>query len=116
MPLHSPIRMPAVVAKLAVIAAFFVIWSAVYNLTNAHGSAPDRAIYFGRPCDQFPGVIQPWTAVIYLLGGVALPLVPFYLHWRWPGLRFVLTCYTIAAVVSFATDWLVPGVIGPPTF
>ena len=103
--------------QLAVIAAFFVIWSAVYDVINEHWlSAADRAIWFARPCDQFPGVIQPWTAAIYLVGGVALPLVPFFFHWRWAGIRFVLTCHTIAAGITFAVYWAWPVRMDRPVF
>jgi hypothetical protein len=104
------------IAKLVVIAVFLVIWSAVYDVTNAHGSASARAVRFTRPCDLFPGIIQPWTAGIYLVGGVALPLLPFLYNWRWTGIRFVLACYTIAAVLAFAAYWLCPVVMDRPTF
>src|SRR5262245_23283589 len=103
-------------AKLAVVAVFFAVWSTIYNATNSHGSAPERAIFFSRPCDRFPDVIQPWTAPVYLFGGVALPLLPFCVYRQWRGLRFVLTCYTIAAVLAFAAYWLWPVCMERPVF
>ena len=109
-------RAASIAAKLAVVAGFFAAWSILYDLANAHGSAPGRAVTFARPFDLLPGLLQPWTAVVYLVGGVALPLLPFCFHWRWPGIRFVLTCYTIAAGVTFAAYWLWPVRMDRPVF
>ena len=106
----------SIAARVTVVVAFFVAWSAVYDLTNVHGSTSGRAIQFASPCDLFSGLLQPWTAVIYLFGGVALPLVPFCFHWRWRGIRFVLMCYTIAAAITFAAYWLWPVRMDRPTF
>ena len=50
---------------------------------------PTRAgpIHRVRPCDLWPEIIQPWTAVVYVFGGFLLPLLPFYYNWAWPKLR-----------------------------
>jgi len=109
-------RAGSTLAKLAVVATFFAIWSTIYDATNSHGSPPERAIFFSRPCDRFPDVIQPWTAAIYLFGGTALTLTPFLFHWQWKGIRFVLTCYTIAAVVTFTAYWFWPVCMKRPVF
>ena len=63
--------------------AYFVVWAAAYRFTNAYASDPTRTMHLVRPCDVAPGIIQPWTAIIYVFGGLALPLLPFF--YNWPG-------------------------------
>jgi membrane-associated phospholipid phosphatase len=102
-------------AKLGVVWLFFLAWAVVYDRVNQHGADPARTIHFKiRPTDRFPWIIQPWTAVIYLFGGFALPVLPFALHRSWRGLRFVLTCYTLTSLIAFAVYWFFPlGIMRP---
>jgi hypothetical protein len=104
------------VARFFAVAGFFAAWWATYVWTNARGSEPGRAVYFARPCDLAPGIIQPWTAIIYLVGGLALPLLPFIYYRDWPRFRFVLACYAIASVLAFACYLLWPVAIVRPSY
>ncbi len=99
-----------------VIGVYFVLWSAGYSFTNAWGSEPNRAIHMVRPCDLWPEIIQPWTAVVYVFGGFLLPILPFYFNWEWPKLRFVLLCYIICSVMAFSCYLVWPLSIVRPSF
>jgi membrane-associated phospholipid phosphatase len=105
-----------IAARFFVVAGFFAAWWAIYTWTNARGSEPGRAIYFTRPCDLSPGIIQPWTAVVYLVGGLALPLLPFFYYRDWPRPFFVLACYAIASVLAFTCYLLWPVAIVRPAY
>jgi membrane-associated phospholipid phosphatase len=105
-----------VLPRVIVIGAYFVLWYACYCFTNAWGSEPSRAIHLIRPCDLWPGMIQPWTAVVYVFGGFLLPLLPFYFNWAWPKLRFVLCCYTVCSLMAFLCYLLWPLSIVRPSF
>jgi membrane-associated phospholipid phosphatase len=102
-------------AKVALIGVYFTVWWTVYEWTNRHGCEPGQGSYFLRPVDALPGIIQPWTAPLYLFGGLALPLLPFYYHWNWPGLRFVLACYAVTSALAFLCYWLWPVCILRPS-
>jgi membrane-associated phospholipid phosphatase len=103
-------------ARALVVAAYFMIWSATYHITNAHGSDPVQTVHLTRPCDLVPGIIQPWTAVLYLAGGLVLPLLPFAYNWSWPKLRFVLACYAVSSTLAFLCYWAWPLGIVRPSF
>ena len=105
-----------VAARLLVIAAFGLVWWAGYSLTNAYAADPSRTIRLVRPCDVLPGVIQPWTAVVYLAGGLALPLLTFYYNWDWPKLRLVLACYALGSALAFLCYCAWPVSIARPSF
>jgi membrane-associated phospholipid phosphatase len=96
------------VAKAACILCYFAVWFACYTRTNDLGSQPGRAIQLHRPIDRMPELNQPWTAVIYVLVGFLLPVLPFYYHWTWPRLGFVLACYATASAVALICYWLWP--------
>jgi membrane-associated phospholipid phosphatase len=105
---------PQTVLKLAAVLLFFAAWIVLYDRTNQHGADPIRTIHLKRPLDQVPGIIQPWTAVIYVFGGLAMPLLPFAFNWTWPRLTFVLLCYTLTSLLAFTCYWLWPlGIIRP---
>jgi membrane-associated phospholipid phosphatase len=112
--LRPPVR--ATVAKLAVIGVYFAVWWTVYAFTNSRTSDSARTVRFERPVDVFPDIIQPWTAVVYLGGGLALPLLPFLFNWSWPRVGFVLTCYAVASAVAFLCYWFWPVSIERPAF
>src|SRR5262249_34531326 len=63
-----------------------------------------------------PRIIQPWTAFLYVFGGLALPLLPFYYNWDWPRLRLVLACYALASALAFVCYWAWPLSIVRPSF
>jgi len=107
-------RLWDVAARVLIVVGFFAVWWAVYLWTNARGSEPGRAVYLTRPYDLVPGIVQPWTAVVYLAGGLALPLLPFWYYREWPRLRFVLACYAVASALAFACYLLWPvGIVRP---
>ena len=89
-------------AKVAVVAGFFTLWAFVYGLINEWAYGSPRTAYFPSPREALPGVIQPWTAVIYVFGGFAAPVVSLMFNWPWPKLRFVLRTYAPASAVLFA--------------
>jgi membrane-associated phospholipid phosphatase len=105
-----------VAARLLLIAVCFLVWGVLYGLTNAYAADPSRTIRLVRPYDVVPGIIQPWTAVVYVFGGLALPLLPFRYNWDWPKLRFVLACYALSAAVAFLCYCLWPVSIARPPF
>jgi membrane-associated phospholipid phosphatase len=100
--------MATAVAKLLVIAGFFLVCSILYGLINEWAYHSPRTRYFRGPREDFPGVIQPWTALIYVFGGYVAPLIPFIYNWSWPRLRFVLLSYALASLVMFAIFLGVP--------
>jgi membrane-associated phospholipid phosphatase len=104
------------VLKLAVILAFFAAWAILYDQTNRHGADPANTVRLTRPLDRFPGIIQPWTAVIYVFGGIALPVLPFLYNWSWPRLRFVLACYALSSLLAFACYWFWPLGMDRPSY
>ncbi len=103
-------------ARAAVVGCYFAVWSAVYSFTNAYASDPARTIHFVRPCDLAPDIIQPWTAFIYVFGGMVLPLLPFFYNWRWSKLWFVLACYVLSSAVAFVCYCVWPLGIVRPSF
>lgn len=113
----SRIRLAAlIIAKAVVVGAFFTVWSVVYGLVNAHVSAPERTIHLMPPSAQFPGIIQPWTALVYVFGGFALPVLPFCFDRSWRTILFALLSYGLGSVVSFACYWVWPISIERPEF
>jgi membrane-associated phospholipid phosphatase len=104
-----------IAARVILIAVYWGVWWVGYTITNAYASEPNRTIRLVRPYDLVPGIIQPWTAVIYVFGGLALPVLPFYFNWDWPKLRFVLACYALSAALAFLSYCLWPlSIIRPP--
>lgn len=105
-----------ILPRLLIISVYFTLWYAGYYFTNAWGSDPSRAIHWVRPCDLWPQLIQPWTAIVYVFGGFLLPLLPFYFNWTRPKLRFVLICYTLCSVLAFSCYLVWPLSIVRPSF
>jgi membrane-associated phospholipid phosphatase len=105
----------SVAAKLIAIAGFFIACSVIYSLINEWAFHSPRTRYFRGPRGDFPGVIQPWTAVVYVFGGYAAPHLPFFYNWAWPRLRFVLLSYGLSSLLMFAVFLVVPvGMHRPP--
>src|SRR5262249_1208659 len=59
--------------KVILVLSFFLMWAIVYKHFNEYNAAPERAIHWTRPVDVWPGVIQPWTALIYT--GLGWPIM-----------------------------------------
>lgn len=94
--------------KLAAIGMSFALCAFFYCRINEWAFHSTRTRYFRSPRDAFPGVIQPWTAVVYVFGGYIAPLVPFVYYWSWPRLRFVLRTYSLAVLMMFAVFLIFP--------
>lgn len=105
-----------VLPKLALVALWLTLWLATYKFFNNWNADPVRAIRLERPVDLWPGVIQPWTAFVYVFAGYCLPLAAFAWNWSWPRLRFVLAVYTGASLIGFVCYWLAPLAIARPPF
>jgi hypothetical protein len=104
------------VGKVAAVAAFFTAWWWAYALLNARGVASPRAVSFAPPTAGAPELLLPWTAVLYVAGGVLLPLVPFYYYRTWPRVLLALAAYALASGAAFACYWLWPVGIERPTY
>jgi membrane-associated phospholipid phosphatase len=102
--------------KPAVVAGFFGLWLWAYDAVNAFVADSVRTIHLTNPASVFPWIIQPWTAVIYMIGGVIFPLVPFLYYRSWRGIAFVMACVTAASLMSFAIYWAWPVSMVRPAF
>jgi membrane-associated phospholipid phosphatase len=107
---------PQSLLKATVVAGFFGLWLCVYDMVNAFATDPVRTIHLTNPASVFPWIIQPWTAVIYILGGVIFPLVPFVYYPSWRGIAFVMACVTAASLLAFAIYWAWPVSMDRPEF
>jgi membrane-associated phospholipid phosphatase len=73
----------------------------LYDAINQHGSDPVRTIHLTSPRQLYPGLIQPYSAIIYVFAGLTLPALPFLYYWNWREIRFVLCCYTLTSLLAF---------------
>ena len=99
-----PSRLPwlRVLVKVVVVASFFGLWVWAYDAVNTFSANPVRTIHLTSPATVFPWIIQPWTAVIYILGGVVFPSAPFLYYRTWRGILFVMACFTASSLFAFA--------------
>jgi membrane-associated phospholipid phosphatase len=107
---------PHSIVKAVVVVGYFGLWLTAYDAINAFSSDPVRTIHLTSPRSVFPGIIQPWTAMIYLIGGVILSLVPFWYYRSWRGIAFVMACMTVSSLLSFAVYWTWPVSMVRPEF
>jgi membrane-associated phospholipid phosphatase len=107
---------PRALLKTVVVFGFFGLWLWAYDMVNAFAADPVRTIHLTSPASVVPWIIQPWTAVIYILGGVIFPLVPFLYYPSWRGIAFVMACFTAASLMAFAVYWLWPVSMVRPEF
>jgi membrane-associated phospholipid phosphatase len=114
-PLPRP-TWPQALLKAAVIAGFFGLWSWTYDLINAFAADPIRTIHLTSPAAILPWIIQPWTAVIYILGGVIFASVPFLYYPSWRGITFVMACFATGSMMAFAIYWAWPVSMVRPEF
>ena len=105
---HDPGSVHSIAAKVAVITLFFALWSFFYIEINEWALHSPRTRYLTSPRDTNPGVIQPWTAVIYVFGGFAAPLLPFLFNWRRERVGFVLLTYIVSSIILFVLLLAVP--------
>jgi membrane-associated phospholipid phosphatase len=106
----------AMAAKLIIICAFFVLCSLLYTQINEWAFHSPRTRYFRSPREAFPGVIQPWTAVVYVFGGYLAPLLPFLYNWSWSRLRLVLRAYALTSLMMFAVFLIFPVGMHRPSY
>jgi hypothetical protein len=104
------------IAKVVVVFGFFGVWLWAYDAVNAFASDPVRTIHLTSPASVLPWIIQPWTAVIYIVGGVAFALVPFVYHGSWRGIGFVIVCFTASTLMAFFIYWAWPVSMVRPEF
>jgi membrane-associated phospholipid phosphatase len=90
-----------VLAKTFAIIAYFFAWFFAYDLVNRYVSDPVRTVHLTTPYQLCPAIIQPYSSVIYIFGGVLLPILPFFYHASWSGIRFILCCYTLTSLIAF---------------
>jgi membrane-associated phospholipid phosphatase len=103
-------------SKAAVVIGFFGVWLWAYDAVNAFAADPVRTIHLTSPASMFPWIIQPWTALIYLTGGVAFALVPFVYYASWRGIAFVMVCDCASTLLAFAIYWAWPVSMIRPEF
>jgi hypothetical protein len=94
-------------ARLVLVAAYFGVWWFAYERLNRYASYPGRSAVFPSlvPSRLVPGIIQPWTAMIYVAGGGLFAVVPFVYHRSWRRIAFVLACFTVTSTLAFACYW-----------
>ncbi len=107
---------PQALLKTAVIALYYVLWFWTYDAINVFATDPMRTIHLTNPSSVFPWIIQPWTAVIYILGGAIFPMVPFLYYRSWRAIAFVMVCITVASSMAFAIYWAWPVSMVRPEF
>jgi len=102
--------------KAAVILAYFWAWFYVYGRVNSYVCDPVRTIHLTTPYQFIPALIQPYTAIIYVFGGLLMPAIPFLYRWSWTAIRFVLCCYTVTSLLAFPVYLIWPLSIVRPVF
>jgi membrane-associated phospholipid phosphatase len=102
--------------KVTAIVGFFWLWFFVYDRVNQYVSDPTRTIHLKSPRQMVPGLVQPYSAIIYVFGGLMLPALPFLYHRSWRGIRLVLCCYTLTSLLAFACYLLWPLSIVRPEY
>jgi len=107
---------PQALQRAAVVAGFFGLWLWSYDAVNAFAADPVRTIHLTSPASVFSWIIQPWTSVIYIIGGVIFPLVPFLYYRSWRGIALVMACVTASSVMAFAIYWAWPVSMVRPEF
>jgi membrane-associated phospholipid phosphatase len=110
------VREHQAIQKAAVVLGYFGLWLWAYDAVNAFAADPVRTIHLRSPASILPGIIQPWTAVIYLIGGVTFALIPFLYYGSWRGIAFVLVCFSISTLMAFAIYWAWPVSMIRPEF
>ncbi len=104
------------ILKFTLLILFFSTWWITYDLINRHSAAGPHTIHWFRPVDAYPAIIQPWTAVIYVFGGLLLPVLPFAFNWEKSKFLFVIVCYTITSSIAFNCYLLWPVGMTRPLF
>jgi membrane-associated phospholipid phosphatase len=102
--------------KAFVIVGFYAVWLWAYDTINGFAADPVRTIHLTSPAAMFPWIIQPWTALIYITGGVAFALAPFVYYATWRGITFVMVCVWASSLMAFANYWAWPVSMIRPEF
>jgi membrane-associated phospholipid phosphatase len=110
------VREHQAIQKTVVVLGFFGLWLWAYDAVNAFAANPVRTIHLRNPASVLPWIIQPWTAVIYVIGGITFPLVPFRYYGSWRGIGFVIVCFTVSTLMAFAIYWAWPLSMARPDF
>lgn len=102
--------------KLLCLIAASGVWTFIYMWLNALGSQSARAKTFAPPIDRYPILFVPNSAILYLLGGIVLPILPFYWYWTWKGITRVLAAYAIASMITFIVYFAWPVKMARPQY
>lgn len=90
--------------KTTVIVLFATTWWQTYNALNTWNASPHRALYLApRPCDIWPGVIQPASALVYVGFTAVLLIWPLILSWETKAFRRLMAMITIGSLIGFLT-------------
>ena len=106
----------AFLLKATSIVGYFWLWFFIYDKINQHVSDPVRTIHLTSPRQLYPGLIQPYSALIYVFGGLTLPALPFLYYRSWREIRFVLCCYTMTSLLAFTCYLVWPLSIERPDY
>jgi membrane-associated phospholipid phosphatase len=91
---------PAVLLLLG--AAWCVAWTRTYSWLNDRGSRTPNALTFEPPRSWLPWTFAPGWAVVYLVGGLVLPLAPLAVDRRSRALLRLFAVYTLGSATLFA--------------
>jgi membrane-associated phospholipid phosphatase len=90
--------------KAIVILLFATTWWQTYNALNTWNASPHRAIYLSpSPCDIWPGIIQPASALIYVGFTAVLLIWPLILSWETKAFCRLMAMITIGSLIGFIT-------------
>jgi len=103
--------------KAIVLTSLAVAWCIGYAQINAFNSDANRALFLTmRPVDYWEGIIQPSSAIVYVIGAAVLLVWPIFLTWSsseiWQFTRMVV----MGTIVGFSIFILWPLNIRRPEF
>jgi membrane-associated phospholipid phosphatase len=78
-------------------------WFSIYNTTNRIACASTRLVHLTPPEQYWPWIILPGTTVVYLLGGILLPFIPFAVFTERRQIWFVIVAYALVSAAAFST-------------
>ncbi len=103
--------------KVITIAGYYLVWWSAYDVVNGYATDPVRTIRLTSPASVFPQIIQPWTAVVYIAGGLIFPSIIFLYHLKtWSGIASAMVRITATTVLSFSVYLAWPISIVRPVF
>jgi len=93
------------------------VWWFLYSWINAFNARSDRAVFLAStPSELYPNIIQPSSAVVYVLGSLVLLIAPLVYCWQKPRFLAFMTMVAIGTVVGFIIFLIWPLNIRRPVF